>query len=747
MRSKAHRIVLYHFRKFGWLVIFIIAQNLLFASAEAFTNKYIDSIKQLHADDSSVVAEIAKKAELLRLQKKLDESALLYKYLGAHYQKLSVFDTAIFYYDKSFELATSNNNAALQSASLYNKSISLQALGNFQLALNVAKQAFLIDSLQNNTRNIVLSLNNIAACCEKLNLMEKALFYQLRAVVITEQMNDAELQALSHFNLATIYSKTGNQNKALVYFNLANDSYLSLLQKDTASYTSRLGKTEVDYAIGNLHLQSNDFETASFYFEKALKEKYLISDKTGIAKCFAQLGNIAYLRKDYNNAFNYNMQALQMKLQINDQEGTALIFSNIAKIRMKEGRIDEALLFINKSMPIAYQIDAFVILKENYLMQTSIYKTMKKHELALESSMLYANILDTLYRIQGQRAVQEMSVKYETDKTEQQNKLLLQENTIKEITIQKQKTTTLYLLGIAILILLIVIIVYIQLQSKKKANIAIQKKNDLLHQQNEKIEHQKFEIQNKNRELTDSIHYAKRIQDSMLVHPEGILQKLADYFILFRPKDIVSGDFYWVAEKNDTIIVAAIDCTGHGVPGAFMSMLGDAYLHQIVYTHSITAPDEILNHLSRYIREALSQKATNNQDGMDMVVCSIHKKSKQMDFACAKNPLIYIKNNELVKVKGDNLPVGGDAYEIVPFTRHSILLDSPVCVYIFSDGYQDQFGGQNNKKFMQKRMQELMVQHYEKPMAEQKQIFEQEYDAWKGDNEQIDDVVLFGFKL
>ncbi len=291
----------------------------------------------------------------------------------------------------------------------------------------------------------------------------------------------------------------------------------------------------------------------------------------------------------------------------------------------------------------------------------------------------------------------------------------------------------------------------------KQRTSEIRMKNEELEQQKEEIlaqrdeiEVQKDKIEEKNKNITASITYAKRIQEAMLPLKDKIEQTLDDYFILFKPRDIVSGDFYWFAQKNDKIIFTAVDCTGHGVPGAFMSMIGSEILTTIV-NQGITTPSEILDYKNRYVRKALKQEQTDNQDGMDMSLCSIDKHNKIVEWAGAKNPLVYIQNNELFHLKGDMQSIGG--HQLVKktekkFTNYSVsYADAVSYFYIFSDGFQDQFGGPKGRKFMVKKLKELIYDNHKKPMSEQHAILNEAIEDWMKNVEQTDDILVIGFKL
>lgn len=280
-------------------------------------------------------------------------------------------------------------------------------------------------------------------------------------------------------------------------------------------------------------------------------------------------------------------------------------------------------------------------------------------------------------------------------------------------------------------------------------NVELEQQKEEIMAQRDEIELQKDKIEEKNKNITASITYAKRIQDAMLPLKEKIDQAFDDYFILFKPRDIVSGDFYWFNTRNNKIILTAVDCTGHGVPGAFMSMIGSEILTTIV-NQGITVPSEILDYMNRYVRKALKQDQTENQDGMDMSLCTIDKQAKIVEWAGAKNPMIYIQNNELFHLKGDTQSIGGHqlSKKERQFSNHVVsYAQGPTYFYIFTDGYQDQFGGGKARKFMVKSMKEMFFEHYSEPMNLQHKIYDAVIEEWKKNAEQTDDILVIGFKL
>ncbi len=273
--------------------------------------------------------------------------------------------------------------------------------------------------------------------------------------------------------------------------------------------------------------------------------------------------------------------------------------------------------------------------------------------------------------------------------------------------------------------------------------------NEELIAQQQVVDERNKIIEQQNNNIISSITYAKRIQVAMLPTSEYINRLLPESFILFLPRDIVSGDFYWIAEQSEKVIVATVDCTGHGVPGAFMSLIGNDMLNKVILDYSITKSNLILDVLNEEITNILKQRETDNRDGMDMNIWIWDKKNNTVEFAGAKNPLIYIQNGELHEIKADKISIGGntDNKKTKEYTRNAIKIDSPTVLYTFSDGYQDQFGGEQDKKFMKGKLKTLLLEIHKLPMEEQNQILKDKFEEWKKESAQVDDVLVLGARI
>jgi len=290
-------------------------------------------------------------------------------------------------------------------------------------------------------------------------------------------------------------------------------------------------------------------------------------------------------------------------------------------------------------------------------------------------------------------------------------------------------------------------------RSINKQKTELERRNQDLIKRNKKIKSQKKLLSQKNKEVKDSINYAKKIQ-SAIMPPEQYFQEiLNDVFILFKPKDIVSGDFYWIKQVNQYVILVAADCTGHGVPGAFMSMLGMSYLNEIVQRREITTANEVLNELRKQIRNSLRQRGEpeESKDGIDMALCVIDEKKKVLQYCGANRPLYLIRDDngtpKLKEFKSDPMPLGYYRGKFKAFTNEDIKLEFGDVVYLFSDGFVDQKGGEEDKKYLSKNFKSLLMEIHAEPMKDQRMILDAVFSEWKGDNPQVDDVLVIGVRV
>jgi len=300
-------------------------------------------------------------------------------------------------------------------------------------------------------------------------------------------------------------------------------------------------------------------------------------------------------------------------------------------------------------------------------------------------------------------------------------------------------------LSVLLLASLIFLIIWMRIMKLQKDKSILEQK---VRERTALIQKQKDEIEIQKQEITDSILYAQRIQKAVLTSSEEIQRILPENFILFLPRDIVSGDFYWMTQKNDYSVFAAVDCTGHGVPGAFMSMLGVSFLNEIINETSDFKANLILEKLRTLVKKTLSQSIdAETKDGMDIALCILNNKTNELQYAGAFNPLYLIRNYNLLEIKGDRMPIGIYQYTETDFTNNEIQLQKDDCLYIFSDGYVDQFGGKSGKKLLTKTLKETLLKIHPEPMAKQKEMLQESLHNWKGYYKQIDDILIIGIRI
>jgi serine phosphatase RsbU (regulator of sigma subunit) len=301
-----------------------------------------------------------------------------------------------------------------------------------------------------------------------------------------------------------------------------------------------------------------------------------------------------------------------------------------------------------------------------------------------------------------------------------------------------------YILGS--LLIIVIIFVFISLRKKAKTNrlIVLQKRD--LEAQKEIVENQKHILDLQQKEITKSLELARNIQINTFSSEKILNEKFGEHFILYQPKDIVSGDFYWFETNKDSLYIAAADSTGHGVPGAIVSLVNYNKLNESFQRHHQMEPHHLLDRTSTLVQEAFSNEEIQLRDGMDIALCKIDISQNKLDYAGANNPIYIIRKKEIIKFKGNKQPVGFSENKI-PFEKHSFDLLKDDIIYLFSDGFQDQFGGPKNAKFKIGKFDKLLLEIHHKPLEEQKEILQETLNSWKGKEEQTDDVLVIGFKI
>lgn len=536
-------------------------------------------------------------------------------------------------------------------------------------------------------------------------------------------------------------------------------------------------KSEALELIAYSYYYKKDYSNSVSYFEKELKLIEKTADLERLGKIYYNIASMYQLLDKENRAIEYYRKSLEIAKKMEDASIQLSIYESLFDLYYDKGKYKKSLEYFKMYVNLK---DA-KILKEKRKEISVLESTLKKEQTekikqlkAKDSLITHKDCVIQVTEKENVELKVESAVKDETITQ------LNYEKAYKETKIQQQKQLIISIIGGLVLILFLLFVIYNRYKIKKKANAILTEKNVLISQQNEEIktqaehlremneeliqqkeeiiaqrdeiEGQKNIIEQKSKKITSSIEYAKTIQTAVLPHQDIIKQYLPQSFVLYLPKDIVSGDFYFIEEKNNLVFIAVADCTGHGVPGAFVSMLTSNLLYQAINEHNITNPSEILKTVSEQIHKIFQKKPDDTavKDGMDIALCCYNPQKQNIQFSGAFNPLIIIRNQTIIEHKGDVHPIGRKFNE--RFTGYSLIdinIEKGDTFYMFSDGFADQFGDStgSREKYSRQQFKKNLIHINSMPMDEQKNFLLQAHLNWKGSYEQIDDVTVMGFKI
>lgn len=515
--------------------------------------------------------------------------------------------------------------------------------------------------------------------------------------------------------------------------------------------------------LGVVYRAKEDYPRAieCYYKAKEIYKEY--NDTSGLSGTYNNLGVLHEHLNLFAQARDFYNQSLEIEKHLNDTNGISTSYLNLGGINLKLKNFNTAIDFCNKSIAICESFDYKHTIELNYEILYETYKELGNKPLALNYLEKYHSLKSERLNEESNAQIAELEIKYQAEKQQQKIDLLNKEKS------QKHVTNIVLIIGL-LLFTVQAIVLFIINKKRQKNNNILQNQNDNIVIQKEEIEAQRDEIEaqrdeiqrqkniadiqtkqiiKQNKDTTDSIEYAKHIQTALFPDKVTLHKVLKQGFCLFKPKDIVSGDFYWAAEiKNKSIIVAA-DCTGHGVPGAFMSLIGINFLNEIVFDQDILTPNEILNELRKRIIKTMinANRIEESKDGMDISLVVVDHDEMTLEYAGAFNNLFYIREHMLEVVKADRMPIGISDKPISSFTNHIIKIKPGDLFYLSTDGYADQFGGKLRKKFRSGNLKNLLLDIHEKEMPEQKRILHETFLNWKGEQTQVDDILVIGIKI
>jgi serine phosphatase RsbU (regulator of sigma subunit) len=638
-------------------------------------------------------------------------------------------------------------------------------------------------------KNLAAALNNIGYVYNSHGDIAKALAYYHKSLKIREEIGDKEGIANSLNNIGMIYDNQGDIPKALEYY------HKSL--KIQEEIGEKIGIARSLNNIGVIYYNQEDIPKALTYYHKALTIREEIGKKIGIARSLNNIGMVYKFQGDLPKALEYFHKSLNIQEEIDNKQGIATNLNNIGIIYSNQRDIPKALAYFHKSLKIREEIgykkgiasslnnigsielekgsDSGIAKAKQYSLKaleiaqelgypdlislassnlSKVYEKQGKGMKALEMHKLYVQMRDSINNEVTQKASIQQGAKYAFEKVqavkdaEHEKQLAIE----KEAKAKQQVITAATGGGLGLVaIFLLFVMNRLKVTRKQKAV----------------IEQQKEVVEEAHQEIKDSITYAKRIQSAILPAAKVVKEYLKESFILYKPKDVVAGDFYWMESvsssrhsgldpespnkdeiaghaSNDVVLFAAADCTGHGVPGAMVSVVCNNALNRSVREYGLTDPGQILDKTREIVVAEFEKSEEEVKDGMDIAICSLE--GNKLQYAGAHNPLWIIRNSEIIETKANKQPIGQFDHP-EPYTTHSFDLHKGDAIYIFSDGYVDQFGGEKGKKFKSRAFRELLLSIQSKPMETQKTIIDETFNSWRGNLEQIDDVCVIGVRV
>ncbi len=599
-------------------------------------------------------------------------------------------------------------------------------------ALEYTTQALELASEINDPSGMASSYNNIGVLNKNQGDLDNALESYLKSVRIQEENKFVDALAYTYNNIGTIYSLKSEFEKALVYFNKA------LVQFESIDHKLRVIGTLNN--IGNVYTELEEYDYALQNYLKSLTIYEELEDNSQAFVPFNNIGNIYFQKGEWESAMAFYESALDLEKFKNDKNGQANATHNIGLVYKNKRQFDEAIDTFNEALSIAQETDNKRLIEIIYESLAETYFSSGDNFMAYSFLQLHIGAKEQVFNELSDRRIAELESAFEVEKKQAEIEALKVQSELQQLQIQNDKIIIVSVVIVSFLVVGLSLVIFRELRIIKKNKIQLEA-------QNVALEEQKLIIQEKNDSITESIDYAKSVQGSMLQF--DVPQRFKDdFFVLFKPKDIVSGDFFWFSEIGENHLVAAADCTGHGVAGAFMTVIGHSSLDEIINRSQEISPDKILGKLDDQVRNSINQtNRTTSNHGMDVALCSIDRKKKKLHFSGANRPLYFFRNGELNVIKGTKRTIGDLNSEMSQFELHTVNIEQGDTFYMFSDGFPDQFGGDKNKKFMIGSFKKLLTEVHTLDMNEQRARLKKRLEDWKSGTEQTDDIVVMGFKV
>jgi serine phosphatase RsbU (regulator of sigma subunit) len=621
-------------------------------------------------------------------------------------------------------------------------------IGNTEKGLSYGQEALkLYDSLshpQGKKWNLSLSAayNNIGFVYSMIGDYEKSLDNYLQSSRIEEKLGDKMGVARTDCNIGNLYFDQLDYNKASHYLLKALTVFEEAGDKNLVATCL--------FGIGNVYYSQNKYDSAISKYSGAMQYFQKLGNTSGVAYCYENIGLISFSQKKFPEALTNLLSAQQLTDKNGSKNQMATLEINLSQVYMALQKKEEAMAHARIALDLAKETGSKRLLSGAYELMASCDSVQNNWKSAYENYKVFKQYNDSMFNSESVKKLSEVNARFEGEKKEAKIKLL-EKDREKQAALSTAEESKHRIVVISFIIGLLLMVafsvfMYNRWILTRRQKLIIEDQRSLVQEQKEEVEKQKMIVEEKNKEVMDSIAYAKRLQQAILPPDNLIRQVLPDSFVLYRPKAVVAGDFYWMFAHGDTVLIAAADCTGHGVPGAMVSIVCSNALKRAVNEFGLTATDRILGKTTELVLETFADGSEDIKDGMDISLLSVNKRTHKLQWSGANNPLWIIRNGELIELKGDKQPVG-KSENPKPFTAHDLELNKNDCLYLITDGFADQFGGARGKKFKYKQLKEVLLKGNALPLTEQKVLLETAFEDWMGNLEQVDDICVIGISV
>lgn len=694
------------------------------------------------------------------------------------------YDEALRYYNESLEIRRKNRLFDDVASSLNNIGNVYKKMDEYDKALRYLEMSLAICDSIGDKEKTANTLNSIGNFFRQRRSFDKAREYYEKSLQLKMADNDLAQIGNAYNNIGLVHSDIDNYAKALEYYNKAIENHKKANKTSSVAYTMNL--------IGGLYWKKHDYDSAVYYYKQALALREKIGNLTAIASSMKNIGILYKDQMDYRSALDWygkaskiymdlsdlqglasisNLEgrlfqqinefvdaedkyhvALSMYEQAGNKQGIVALYFNLGDLYLSNKQFEKAEEYFQRTMELAKEIARNdLMMKASYALY-EVYLGAGSDSKGLEYFVKYTQWKDSINTYESKKRIAEIefnnAIKLKDIKIKEKDQKLLKS----EEELEQQRIYIAIAAIVALIILVFLILFYIQKKKIHRVNLRLREKRKELEQANEKLEVALTDLSLMNQKVTDSINYAKRIQDALLPSAEQVKMLFAKNFILYYPKDIVSGDFYWITRTKEHKYIAAVDCTGHGVPGAFMSMIGSSLLNEIVHSKGITEPEDILKMLNVGVINALNQSdehGMRNDDGMELTLCRVDREDKELTVAFANHKMVIVKPGQKPEfVSASFHSIGGvmSVRKTPDYEQLKMPIEKGMRLYLFSDGYIDQFNSERSK-YSSPRMLEHIDEIQQYDIYEQFGEFVNEFDNWKGTMHQLDDVMLIGIEF